>query len=150
MVRSVSLPSLTLESVFVADFLAISRAPDQRYLEARWKRPVSGEEFRQGMEIITESISEYMVELLLLDFRLTGTPSVSEQNWLVHYLASDNQVSQLRRSARLFSKDLFQHIVNEVITEKMGWLPYEFCVFECETLAKQWLFSGAETGYRKE
>jgi hypothetical protein len=150
MVRSINLPALILEPVFVADFLAINRATDQRYLEARWKRPVSGEEFRQGMETIIESISEYIAELLLLDFRLTGTPSVSEQNWLVHYLASANQVSQLRRSARLFSKDLFQHIVNEVITEKMGWLPYEFRVFECETLAKQWLFSGAGSGYRKK
>jgi hypothetical protein len=140
MIRSFDFPVLTLVPLFTADFLTVSHAADHRYLEARWSRPVSSEEFRQGIQIITDSISEHGVELLLIDLRLSGTPSTSDQSWLVKRVMAVNQATPLRRSARLLSMDILQQMVSEIITERVENFPYEFQVFHSDTLAKQWLF----------
>ena len=57
-------------------------------------------------------------------------------------MVSANRSTPLRRSARLFSQDLFQHVVNEVIDEKVKAFPYQVRVFENKALAQQWLFRG--------
>jgi hypothetical protein len=140
MVRPFDFPALKLVPLFSADFLTVAHAAGHRYLEARWSRLVSSEEFRQGIQMITDSISEHGVELLLIDFRLSGTPSTSDQGWLVKRLMAAYQTTPLRRSARLLSMDILQQMVSEIITEKVENFPYELQVFHSDTLAKQWLF----------
>ncbi|PRY14331.1 hypothetical protein CLV24_104141 [Pontibacter ummariensis] len=130
----------TLVAVFIADYLTVNLAADQKYLEARWSRPVNSEEFRQGWEAITHKISEHSAELLLLDFRLTSTPSITDQNWLVERVMAANKNTPLRRSARLFSKDILQNIIHEIVTDKIELFPYGYQVFWAEASAKQWLF----------
>jgi hypothetical protein len=143
MVRPDNIPALALEPVLTADFLTVSHAADQRYLEARWKRPVSGGEFREGMEAVADSILGRGAELLLMDHRMAGTPSISDQNWLVRRMVAANETTPLRRSARLFSEDLFQRIVSEIIDEKVEACPYRVRAFESEALARQWLLHGS-------
>jgi hypothetical protein len=144
MAHPLALSSFTLAPVLAADFLAVGHEADRRYLEARWKRPVSGTEFRQGMEAVTQSVLVHRAELLLMDMRRTGTPSVSDQSWLVRHLVSANGTTTLRRSARLFSEDLFQRIVSELMDEKVGF-PYQVRAFGSEARAWQWLFQGSGT-----
>lgn len=131
---------MILTPVFKDDFLVISQASDQRFLEARWTRQVSGEEFRRGMEAVMDSVASLGAELLLMDLRLAGVPSLSDQNWLVRRMISANKGFPLRRSARLLSRDLLQHMVSEVITEKVEAFPYRYEMFEGEERALQWLF----------
>jgi hypothetical protein len=143
MANPLNIMTLTLEPVLTADFLTVSHAADQRYLEARWARPVSSGEFREGMEAVYESIFGRRAELLLMDYRLAGTPTVSDQNWLVRRMVTANETTPLRRSARLFSEDLFQRIVGEIIDEKVETYPYRVRAFESEALARQWLLHGS-------
>lgn len=144
MVPPVNSPSTNLVAVFTADFLTVGHEAAHKYLEARWMRPVSSEEIRQGIEAITEIIFRHKIELLLVDFRKTGVPSASDQNWLAKHVQSVNSTIPLRRSARLLSMEILQSIVCEVITEKVETFSYKYQEFASETLAKQWLFQEVE------
>lgn len=134
-------PTLHLLPVFKADYLELNLDSDKKYLEAKWVKVVTSIEFRSGIEAIIMQITANAVELLLLDLRATGTPSISDQNWVAKRLMSLNNQTSLRRSARVYSEDILQHVVGEVITARVETLVYDVQAFSCEALAREWLLT---------
>ncbi len=133
-------PILAPNTLFTADFLTVNYRVDQSYLEARWWRPVSSSEFRQGIETATEIIHCYGVELMLIDIRQAGIPSASDQGWLVKHLSASKCNTPLRRSASLQCLDILQSLVSELVYKRAGAFPFEYQDFCCERLALEWLF----------
>lgn len=132
--------------MYGSDTLTIRHAAGRKLLEARWGRPVHSGELESGVQAITQRACGLGVELLLIDFRAAGVPTAADQRWRAGHLAEAHRNSPLRRSAVLLSADLLQLLVNEVILEKAGELPYELEAFLSETRARQWLFLEDEGG----
>jgi hypothetical protein len=65
-----------------ADFLELRYRPDVRLLVARWHRPVSGAELRQGYYAILRLAREVNCACWKVDLRSRNAPDEADRRWL--------------------------------------------------------------------
>lgn len=65
-----------------ADFLELRYRPDVQYLVARWHRPVSGAELRQGYYAILRLAREVNCTRWKVDLRSRNAPAEADRHWL--------------------------------------------------------------------
>lgn len=64
------------------DFLELRYRPDVQYLVARWRRPVSGAELRQGYYAILRLAREVNCACWKVDLRSRNAPDEADRRWL--------------------------------------------------------------------
>jgi len=75
-----------------ADFLELHYRPDVQLLVARWHRPVSGAELRQGYYAILRLAREVNCACWKVDLRSRNAPEEADRHWLTaEFLASAAQ-----------------------------------------------------------
>ncbi|QKG55740.1 hypothetical protein GKZ68_03235 [Hymenobacter sp. BRD128] len=65
-----------------ADFLELRYRPDVHYLVARWHRPVSGAELRQGYYAILRLAREVNCTCWKIDLRSRNAPDEADRRWV--------------------------------------------------------------------
>jgi len=65
-----------------ADFLELRYRPDVQYLVARWHRPVSGAELRQGYYAILRLAREVNCTCWKIDLRSRNAPEEADRRWV--------------------------------------------------------------------
>jgi hypothetical protein len=74
------------------DFLELRYRPDVQYLVARWHRPVSGAELRQGYYAILRLAREVNCTCWKIDLRSRNAPEEADRRWVsAEFLASAAQ-----------------------------------------------------------
>ncbi|MFD2247858.1 hypothetical protein [Pontibacter ruber] len=122
------------------EYLTFCFLPAAKCLEARWHRPVSSKEYKQGIRSIAVCIATLRAKMLLIDFTMMGTPTIADQNWTASFLKEVMKHSLLRYCARVLSTDEAQLFAHEVVVDKVHNFPYISQVFTSEQEAKAWLF----------
>ena len=75
-----------------ADFLELRYRPDVQFLVARWRRPVSAAELRQGYYAILRLAREVNCTCWKVDLRSRNAPDEADRRWLTaDFLASAAQ-----------------------------------------------------------
>jgi hypothetical protein len=75
-----------------ADFLELRYRPDMQVLVARWRRPVSAAELRQGYYAILRLAREVNCACWQVDLRSRNAPDEADRRWLTaDFLASAAQ-----------------------------------------------------------
>lgn len=75
-----------------ADFLELRYRPDVQFLVARWRRPVSAAELRQGYYAILRLAREVNCTRWKVDLRSRNAPDEADRHWLTaDFLASAAQ-----------------------------------------------------------
>ncbi|MDX5422404.1 MAG: STAS/SEC14 domain-containing protein [Hymenobacteraceae bacterium] len=126
------------------EFLTLRFSPSGKYLSAKWQRPVSSEEYRQGIRMIAFCIATLKVQLASIDFRKTGAPSLKDQCCTAEFLRQALKNTDLRRSARVLSGQDAHWQAYRQIMEEAGTLPYQAKAFSSPDQAQSWLFEGQE------
>ncbi|MDO7884046.1 hypothetical protein [Hymenobacter cheonanensis] len=65
-----------------ADFLELRYRPDVQLLVARWRRPVSGAELRQGYYAMLRLAREVNCACWKVDLRSRNAPEEADRNWV--------------------------------------------------------------------
>lgn len=65
-----------------ADFLELRYRPDVQFLVARWHRPVSGDELRQGYHAILRLARETGCTHWKIDLRSRNAPAEADRHWV--------------------------------------------------------------------
>lgn len=65
-----------------ADFLELRYRPDVQYLVARWRRPVSAAELRQGYYAMLRLAREVNCACWKVDLRSRNAPDAADRHWL--------------------------------------------------------------------
>lgn len=65
-----------------ADFLELRYRPDVQFLVARWRRPVSGTELRQGYYAMLRLAREVNCACWKVDLRSRNAPDEADRHWL--------------------------------------------------------------------
>ena len=68
---------------FYADYLCLTYRPEAPRLEARWLRPVSSAEYRQGYEALLAKACETDCHFWLVDIRRRNSPTAADGRWLM-------------------------------------------------------------------
>ncbi|WP_276496250.1 hypothetical protein [Pontibacter litorisediminis] len=120
-------------------FLSLLYSPSRKYLLADWLRPVSSEEYRQGIRFIALSIAKLRVQYTVIDLSKVGVPSEEDQHCTSVFLKQALHNTSLCRSARVLSGDARQWSAYARVVEDTEALPYKTNVFGTVEKAQAWV-----------
>ncbi|MFD2248039.1 hypothetical protein [Pontibacter ruber] len=126
------------------NFLTLKFSSSLKFLIASWLRPVSSEEYRDGLRVIALCTVTLKAELALMDLSQIGMPSERDLHTTALYLKQIKANTSLRRSARVLAKDKSQWLAYARVMECTEGLPYQTNAFLSNEEAESWLFEGLE------
>ncbi len=118
--------------------------PDQRLVRLIWKRPVTGDAYRDLLERLLQTVQQDGIKLWLSDGRKAGAILYADQVWTMQEYTPRVIGAGLERIAIVNSKDGLNLIaVDKLVNATPPEAPYDVAFFEDPAIAQLWLMDPA-------
>lgn len=118
--------------------------PDQRLVRLIWKRPVTGQAYRDLLDRLLETVRQDGIKLWLSDGRRAGAILYADQVWTMQEYTPQVIGAGLERIAIVNSKDGLNLIaVDKLVNATPSEAPYDVAFFEDPAIAQLWLMDPA-------
>ncbi|OKL40326.1 hypothetical protein [Pontibacter flavimaris] len=107
-----------MTSAELPEYLTSRIVPEEDLLHITWMRPVSTEEYREGLHAIKQLILDQSTRLWLADSRRLSHVTFEDQQWIIKELIPLLLKSQLQKVARVVKADVFTYISFENMMSK--------------------------------